>query len=201
MSQKDTVKVLQLSQKETAQLTQVLSNKTAQKIVSYLQDTTATESEMAKELNVPLSTIHYTVSQLVKVGLVKNDSYTYSQKGREVNHYALTQNHFIISAKPSFSISLLQQVIPATAVFASGLLLFDYFVKSAMTPFAGATRSVVESDTAMMMTSEDVVMQTVTSEPQFMMWFSVLFVIILFVSLLISYLLLYQRTSNRFKKK
>jgi DNA-binding transcriptional ArsR family regulator len=123
-------KVVQESDDQANALTKILSNKTAQKILESLENGKKTESVLAKELKLPLSTIHYNMKQLVKAELVKNDEYAYSEKGREIIHYSLTDQHIVIRTRPSLSIALLQQIIPALLIFCLGLFVFEDFFSS-----------------------------------------------------------------------
>ncbi len=195
MSKKNEYQVVKLSNEKTAQLTQILSNKTAKKILSQLEEKSFTESELAKKLQIPLPTIHYNIKQLVAVGLVKNEAYTYSKKGREINYYALSNNHIIISSKPSFSISFLQQIIPAILVFMGGLSLYSYITsKSSVVPLS-AQRAMVESESSMMMAAEDVAVTT-TSEPSFLFLFSLFFLIIVLIISLLHFVLYLKDKQN-----
>ncbi|MAG20251.1 hypothetical protein CL618_02355, partial [archaeon] len=62
----------------------------------YLSDKEGTETEISRELKIPMSTVHYNIQQLIKAGLVKNEEYEYSEKGREVNFYKLAKKMIII---------------------------------------------------------------------------------------------------------
>ena len=127
-------KLVQASTSQAHALTKILSNKTAQKILESLEKAKKTESQVAKELSIPISTVHYNMKQLVGAGLVKNDEYSYSQKGREIIHYSLTDQHIVIQTKPSLSIALLQQILPAILIFCLGLFVFEDIFTGISTP-------------------------------------------------------------------
>jgi DNA-binding transcriptional ArsR family regulator len=87
-----------LHEKEADSLANTLGNKTSRHILKYLSDTpSATESEIAERLKLPMSTVHYNIKNLIKAKLVKAEEFHYSKKGREVNHYSLAKKYIIIA--------------------------------------------------------------------------------------------------------
>ena len=71
--------LVSLDEDKSKKLAQVLSNETSRKILSYMsKKENITETELSKDLKIPLSTIHYNIKQLVKSGLVEDNQYTYS---------------------------------------------------------------------------------------------------------------------------
>lgn len=95
---------LQLSAGRAKQVTRLLANDTARRIMDAVSQDSKSESELAKELGLPLSTVHYNVQKLQESGLLKSDEYTYSEKGKEVRHYILASDHVVITTKPFGSI-------------------------------------------------------------------------------------------------
>lgn len=90
--------MLSLKGDKTKKLANALTNKSADKILAHLATKkTATESEIAKALKLPVSTVNYTMKVLVDAKLVTADEYTYSKKGREVNQYKLAKKYIIIA--------------------------------------------------------------------------------------------------------
>lgn len=95
---KESFLLVSLKGNKAKKLAQVISNKTSRKILDYLaENKKSTESELAKELFIPISTVHYNLKQLVDARLVKADEFHYSEKGKEVNHYTLTNKYIIIA--------------------------------------------------------------------------------------------------------
>ena len=62
--------LVSLSENKAKQLSQAISNESCRKILDYLADKEATESELAKKLEIPISTVHYNLQQLQKAGLI-----------------------------------------------------------------------------------------------------------------------------------
>jgi predicted transcriptional regulator len=97
---KDPFLLVSLEENESKALAQVMSNDTARKILDILsKHETLTETDIAKKLDVPLSTVHYNLQALVKANLVKTEEFHYSEKGKEVNHYSLANKLIIIAPK------------------------------------------------------------------------------------------------------
>lgn len=92
---------LSLGQSQASKVAKLLSNDTASKIMDALSADSKSESELAKELDIPLSTVHYNVQKLTKAGILSSDEFTYSEKGKEVRHYRLASEHIVITTKPS----------------------------------------------------------------------------------------------------
>jgi len=106
--------LLNLDEPEAKEIHEVLSNKTSKRIIKHLTDIEHdTESGIAKALKLPLSTVHYNVQKLKKSRLVIVDTFHYSKKGREVDHYKLANKYIIITPKPVSDIkALLKSLIP-----------------------------------------------------------------------------------------
>ena len=118
MANKETFLLVSLNEKKAKKLAEVISNNTSRKILDFLSKGEASESEIAKELNIAISTVHYNLKHLVDAKLVKADEYHYSPKGREVLHYKLANQYVIIapeSAKSSIK-EKLKSIIPAATI-------------------------------------------------------------------------------------
>jgi DNA-binding transcriptional ArsR family regulator len=112
--------MVSLEEDKAKKLAQVISNDRCRKILDYLSShDNATETEIAEELSIPLSTVHYNIQQLLKSGLLKSDRYHYSRKGKEVQHYSLANKYIIISPKPVYGIKQkLKSILPAMLAIA-----------------------------------------------------------------------------------
>jgi DNA-binding transcriptional ArsR family regulator len=89
--------LVSLQDERAKKLSEVISNKTARKILGMLAEKKYTESELAKELGMPISTVHYNIQLLLSAGLIKAIEYHYSAKGKEVNHYEIVNKLIVIS--------------------------------------------------------------------------------------------------------
>ncbi|MEE9525549.1 MAG: helix-turn-helix domain-containing protein [Candidatus Woesearchaeota archaeon] len=129
--------LVSLNESKTKQLSQTIANESCRKILDYLADKDATESELADKLQIPISTVHYNLQQLKKAGLVIADEYHYSEKGKEVNHYKLANKYIIIAPKSTYGIKeKLKSILPVALIMAAGTAFIQFFTKS-RTMFAG----------------------------------------------------------------
>ena len=58
--------LVSLKEEESKRLAQIMSNDTSRKILDYLAEKEATESDLAEKLGIPISTVHYNLQALVK---------------------------------------------------------------------------------------------------------------------------------------
>jgi predicted transcriptional regulator len=110
--------LVSLEENKAKKLAEVISNESCRRILDFLgkNNKGLTESDMAKALGLPLSTVHYNMQNLLKANLVKADEYHYSPKGKEVNHYTLTNKLIIIAptqARTDKVMATLRRFIPA----------------------------------------------------------------------------------------
>ena len=113
--------LVSLEESQSKQLAEVLSNDTSRKIIDYLSENEdATESDIAKELNIPLPTVHYNLQKLKEAQLVTVDEFHYSKKGREVDHYKLANKYVIITPKAIKGIksitNALKSILPVSII-------------------------------------------------------------------------------------
>jgi len=117
--------LLSLEDAEAKKVANIVSNDSCRKILDYLSDKEATESELAEKLSIPISTIHYNLQQLTEAKLVEAEEFHYSPKGREVNHYKLANKYIIITPKKVTGIrQKLRSILPAglIAIGAAGII-------------------------------------------------------------------------------
>jgi DNA-binding transcriptional ArsR family regulator len=127
---KDKFVLVSLKEEESKEIAQAISNKTSRKILDYLADKEATESELAEKLGVPISTVHYNLQALVKAKMVEADEYHYSSKGKEVLHYKLANKYIIIAPKSTFGLKeKLKSILPA-GLIAVAISAAGYFFAS-----------------------------------------------------------------------
>ena len=112
--------LVSLAEDKAQKLAQVIANPSARKILDYLAEKDATQTEIAKNLNIPLSTTHYNLNQLMEGGLVKVEEFHYSAKGKEMNHYSLVNKYIIIAPKMTWGLKQrLQSILPVVAITAA----------------------------------------------------------------------------------
>ncbi|MBA1340679.1 MAG: hypothetical protein C5S40_00915 [ANME-2 cluster archaeon] len=133
---------------ESKKITQVISNDTARKIMELLAGQSMSASDIAKQLDVPLTTIKYNLENLVDVGLVKIERIKYSEKGRQVKVYAPVRKLIVLVPEKLGSTSITKVLkkylgVILTAFFASGfveLLTSKFTSSNSMMPDGNAQR-------------------------------------------------------------
>ncbi len=130
--------LLSLDDSEAKNIANVVGNKSSKKILDYLAECDdSTESKISKKTGIPISTVHYNLQQLVKVGLVVIEEYHYSEKGKEVNHYKLANKYIIIAPRKVEGLaSKLKGILPAffsaLGLGAMAMIVKNFFGMNAM---------------------------------------------------------------------
>jgi DNA-binding transcriptional ArsR family regulator len=147
MAQKNLI-LLSLDDSKIKKIANVVSNDSCRKILDYLSNKEATESELAENLQIPISTVHYNLQQLMEAGLIVVDEFHYSEKGREVNHYKLANKYIIITPKKIFGIKeKLKSILPVAliAIGTAGIiqLFINYFSRGTLSQELGVAKSAI----------------------------------------------------------
>ena len=116
MAEEETFIMVSLEEQKSKELAQVISNDTSRKILEYLGKKEASETELSKKLNIPLSTVHYNMQQLVKTELVHAKEFVYSDKGKEVNIYSIAKKIIVIAPSGSNLKSNLKNLLPISLI-------------------------------------------------------------------------------------
>lgn len=96
-----------LEDEESKKVAEILSNKTCKKILNLLAEKEASETDIARELGIPINTAEYNLKKLIQVGLVKKSkTFFWSTRGKKIPTYKAAKKHIIISptAKPAKNI-------------------------------------------------------------------------------------------------
>ena len=122
--------LLSMEDSKIKKISNVISNESCRKILDYLADKESSESEIAEKLNIPISTVHYNLQQLVDAGLVSADEFHYSKKGKEISHYKLANKYIVIAPKNTFGIKeKLKNIFPAVLIASGAALILQYLSK------------------------------------------------------------------------
>ncbi|MFW5991241.1 MAG: winged helix-turn-helix transcriptional regulator [Candidatus Nanoarchaeia archaeon] len=144
--------LLSLEDDKINNVANAVSNKSGKKILDFLAEGKATESEIAKKLNLAISTVHYNLQQLMKAGLVVADEYHYSEKGREILHYKLANKYIIIAPQKKRGLKkLLKNILPVVLISAGVAGILEFFTRNFTTD---ATNEVAQESAPKMMTAE-----------------------------------------------
>ena len=112
--------LLSMEDDKIKKISNVISNDSCRRILDYLSIKEATESELSEKLEIPISTVHYNLQQLMETGLITAEEFHYSRKGKEVNHYRLANKYIIIAPKKTFGIKQKLRSILPVALIAAG---------------------------------------------------------------------------------
>lgn len=136
---KESFLLVSLEEDKAKKLAQVISNDTARKILDYLsRKNDTTETDLASELKLPLSTVHYNMQQLVEAKLVNADKYHYSKKGKEVLHYELSNKYVIIAPKTTDKLKeQLKRILPVVLIVGVVSALINFFSTSISSTMRG----------------------------------------------------------------
>lgn len=141
--------LVSLQEDKAKKLAQVVSNESCRKILDYLTDKEATETELAAKLQLPLSTVHYNLKQLVDAGLVSADEFHYSKKGKEVIHYKLANKYIIIAPKSTFGIKeKLKSILPAALIVAGVGFIWQLIASSIILTQSGVEKAATVREAA-----------------------------------------------------
>lgn len=170
--------MVSLEEEKSKKLAQVLSNDTSRKILDILsKEDMMTETQVAKKLDIPLSTAHYNLGLLVKSDLVNDNHFTYSEKGKKINHYQLSNKYVIIAPKKSSKIfEKLKDFLPIVLISSFAALLLKFFSRnislfSAKSMILSSQVESVAYDMAPRVAESVPVANTITSNQDFALWF------------------------------
>ncbi|MFH1276533.1 MAG: helix-turn-helix domain-containing protein [Candidatus Woesearchaeota archaeon] len=195
--------LVDLNEAKTKKLAETITSETSRKILNYLADKEHdTEANIGKELNVPISTVHYHLQKLQEAQLVLVKEFHYSVKGREINHYQLANKYIIIAPRKISGLrEKLRGILPVglvilgiTAVikfvdlFSSKAMSFDGAEKvmAASAPLRQATMMNVVEEASLV--SEPIQVGLRSSSPDIATWFLLGALVTIIVYLLINWI-------------
>ncbi len=193
--------LVSLEDKKAKELANVISNDTSRKILDFLSDRSSTEGEIAKKLNLPASTVHYNVQNLLKQNLIEVRNFYWSEKGNKVLVYTVSKKLIVIAPKNMRIKTRLKDLIPVSlaVVVATAIIHFfteftkkiDYFGEAPKEQLMMASQGVMENSDLIVGTSaRSVISATEFSEPNYALWFFFGSVFVIIVGFLINYLML-----------
>ncbi len=184
--------LVNLEDEKSKSLANVISSDSARKILNILSEKPLSESDISKRLKIPLPTVDYNIKQLLDSKLVEVHDFLWSDKGKKVNYYKLSNKLIIISPgkTPIGFFDKLKDLIPV--VVFGGLASIGIYVYQNY--FLNLQKEVPMLKSATLMQASEVAstsFETTTSNFNYALWF-----FIGFISFLVLYLIYY-----KFKKK
>lgn len=107
------------------QLSEALSNPSCRKILDILSEKELTETDISKELKIPLNTVGYNVKKLVNAGLIEKTSHFWSIRGKKMPVYRVSNKKIIISPKKTNNYLALTISFLATSLMALSFRWLD----------------------------------------------------------------------------
>ncbi|HRZ85959.1 MAG TPA: winged helix-turn-helix domain-containing protein [Candidatus Paceibacterota bacterium] len=131
MSNKKYVMV-SLDDEKLSVLAEVLSNKTAKKILEFLAEREASESEIAESINLAPNTVNYNIKKLLESGLIeKSSNFLWSLRGKKMLKYRIANKKILISPKSSNSTKFIATFVITSIAAIFIKLLSNSFVQKA----------------------------------------------------------------------
>lgn len=190
--------LVSLQEDKARKLAQAVSNESCRKILDYLTENDATETELAKKLNLPLSTVHYNLKQLVDAGLVSSEEFHYSKKGKEVSHYRLANKYIIIAPKSTFGIKeKLKSILPAAVTVATIGFAAQFFPKYKMqAPDTIMKQAIVQNEAIAAASQQQIIQQSALQSANYL-WLISGITLTIIIYLLIEYLSYKRSLANK----
>jgi len=121
--------LISLDDERAEKIAEVIGNKSCKKILDYLSERESNETEISKELHMPLNTVDYNIKKLLKAGLIKEGSHWWSVKGKKIPLYKVSNKHIVISPK-KMTPSKLKGILPLVLVSAVFSLFIWLYTKT-----------------------------------------------------------------------
>ena len=190
--------LVSLDGQKSKKLAEVISNDTCRRILEALAKKEHTETELSTTLNIPLSTVHYNLKNLVEARLVVAEEYHYSKRGKEILHYKLANKLIIIAPQQADATKageiLKKYLLAATSIVAVGIVMsFFTVLRAGSTAISSASMKAVDaaqtthSETVprLMAAATSAAAQASAAEPSVTAWFLTGAFVALFVMLAI----------------
>ena len=109
--------MIDLDDEKAGKVAEVLSSGACKKILSVLAEKNMSESDLAKELKIPLNTLEYNLKKLIEVGLVeKAKDFFWSSKGKKIPVYKAVRKSIVITPNTKKLSGTLRSVVGAGVV-------------------------------------------------------------------------------------
>src|SRR3989338_7587132 len=94
-----------LDDEKARNLGEVIANPTCKKIVNLLAEKNSSQSDIARELKLPLNTIDYNIKKLLEAGLIeKSKNFFWSSKGKKIEMYKVANKLIVIQQKKTSAV-------------------------------------------------------------------------------------------------
>jgi DNA-binding Lrp family transcriptional regulator len=113
--------LVSLEDSKSKSISEVLGSKTCKKIISYLSEKKeASQKDLSNALSIPMNTLDYNIKKLLDSGFIqKRKNFFWSQKGKKIVMYGLSNKSIVISSKKTPS-QKLKSILPAFILTIAG---------------------------------------------------------------------------------
>ncbi len=145
--------LVSLEEEQAKKLADVLSNKTARQILNYLSEhEEQSESDIAKTLKLPLTTVHYNIENLKKAELIEVKHFMWSEKGKAVDLHSVAKKFIVLSPKGTHvDASRLKNLLMIGGISGLGAIIAGWIGKYFFIPATGTAmpeRALMAAETA-----------------------------------------------------
>lgn len=121
--------LISMEDKRSKKIAEVLGSKTSKKIIDLLaENSELSEKDISDKLGLALNTTEYNLKKLLESGIVeKTKNFFWSQKGKKIPMYRLSNKSIIISPKSGRISSKIKSLLPAVLVSGIGALAIKLF--------------------------------------------------------------------------
>lgn len=107
-------------------ISEVLGNESCKKIINFLAERKSSETDISRELGMPLNTVGYNIKKLLSAGLIEKVNWFWSVKGKKMPVYKVSQKSIVISPKQKSKMALkMLPVIVLAGIAAFFIRLFS----------------------------------------------------------------------------
>ncbi|HRR88695.1 MAG TPA: helix-turn-helix domain-containing protein, partial [Methanoculleus sp.] len=132
------VVVLQPGDERAQKIARAMASQTANAIIQEFRSGPMTSSEVARKMKIPITTAAYHIDNLLEAGLLEVVNTRWSEKGREVKVYGLTDQVLIIAPPVSDLRSVLKKYAMLFALIVLATLGLRVFLPAVLPPSWGA---------------------------------------------------------------
>jgi len=113
--------LVSLEDSKSKEISEVLGSKTCKKIISYLSENKeASQKDLSDNLKIPMNTLDYNIKKLLSSGFIeKRKNFFWSQKGKKIIMYELSNKSIVISHKKTPT-EKIKSILPALILTAAG---------------------------------------------------------------------------------
>jgi predicted transcriptional regulator len=113
--------LISLEDSKSKAISGVLGSKTCKKIIGYLSERKeASQKDLSDALSLPMNTLDYNIKKLLDSGFIqRRKNFFWSQKGKKIIMYELSNKSIVISPRKSAS-QKFKSILPAFILTAAG---------------------------------------------------------------------------------